>query len=221
MSEQHLTETEAMTRGEGKIVHSTDVQAPSPGSGMILTSLLGKSCMLQLRGLNWSHASVALTVHPAYWQQSMKSTGHSHTKPFALWPPAAGDDSDFGAVGRRGVEVTGGPPLLFAGAAHVEDIPEMERQHLIGRAQIWRTSVVVEQRSAETKRNKRHTRLVQNQNVMFDNISRLDRTEAAWWCRIHVVILMLKCTSPDGFHISHTIKHSFTSVKERRAASRH
>lgn len=77
-----------------------------------------------------------------------------HPKQFELWPPAAGDDSHFRAVWRRGAEVTGGPPLLLASAAHVEDIPEMKWQGLIGRGQIWRTSVVVEQRSADKKRNK-------------------------------------------------------------------
>lgn len=51
--------------------------------------------------------------------------------------------------------MTGGPPLLFASAAHVENIPEMKWQGLIGGAQIWRTSVVVEQRSADSQTEKK------------------------------------------------------------------
>lgn len=66
-------------------------------------------------------------------------------------PPAAGDDSDLWAVWRRGAKVTGGPPLLLTGAAHMEDIPEMKRQGLISRAEVWDTSVIIEQRSAEKK----------------------------------------------------------------------
>lgn len=40
-----------------------------------------------------------------------------------------------------------GPPLLFSGAAHMEDVAEVERQGLVGRAQVGRAAVVVEQRS--------------------------------------------------------------------------
>lgn len=71
---------------------------------------------------------------------------------FELWPPAAGDDSDFRAVWRRGAEVAGGPPLLFSSAANMEDIPKMKGQGLIGRGQVWSASVVVEQRSAGRQR---------------------------------------------------------------------
>lgn len=60
----------------------------------------------------------------------------THPKQLELRPPAAGDDSHFGAVWRRGAKVTGGPPLLLASAAHMEDIPKMKWQDLIGRGQV-------------------------------------------------------------------------------------
>lgn len=73
-------------------------------------------------------------------------------KTFWTWPPAAGDDSDLRAVRRWGAEVTGWPPLLLTSAAHMEDIPKMKRQGLISRAEVWRASVVIEQRSAEKEK---------------------------------------------------------------------
>lgn len=74
------------------------------------------------------------------------------SKSYCNGPPAAGDDSDLWAVWRRGAKVTGGPPLLLTGAAHMEDIPKMKRQGLISRAEVWDTSVIIEQRSAEKKK---------------------------------------------------------------------
>lgn len=74
------------------------------------------------------------------------------SKSYCNGPPAAGDDSDLWAVWRRGAKVTGGPPLLLTGAAHMEDIPKMKRQGLISRAEVWDTSVIIEQRSAEEKK---------------------------------------------------------------------
>lgn len=71
---------------------------------------------------------------------------------FWSWPPAAGDDSDLRAVRGWGAEVAGGPPLLLTSAAHMEDIPKMERQGLIGRAEVWHAPVVIEQRSAEREK---------------------------------------------------------------------
>ena len=95
---------------------------------------------------------------------------------FELWPPAAGDDSDFRAVRRRGAEVAGGPPLLFSSAANMEDIPKMKWQSLIGRGQIWRTSVVVEQRSAGRQRKTKsyYAHLLKNTTSTWR-----DKTESA------------------------------------------
>lgn len=52
--------------------------------------------------------------------------------------------------------MAGGPPLLLASTAHMEDIPKMKLQGLVGRGQVWRTSVIVEQRSV--KQNEKETK---------------------------------------------------------------
>lgn len=86
----------------------------------------------------------AFPVDEQWWRKCFQA--------FGTWPPAAGDDSDLWAVGRRRAEVTGGPPLLLTSAAHMEDIPEMKRQGLIRRAEVWHASVVIKQRSAEKEK---------------------------------------------------------------------
>lgn len=48
--------------------------------------------------------------------------------------------------------MAGGPPFFLAGAAHVEDVPEIKGQRLVGCGQVRRTAVVVEQGSADKKR---------------------------------------------------------------------
>lgn len=45
--------------------------------------------------------------------------------------------------------MTGGPPLVLPGAAHVEDVPEPERQHLVWSAAVRLTAIEVKERSEE------------------------------------------------------------------------
>ncbi len=49
----------------------------------------------------------------------------------------------------------------------MEDIPEMKRQGLVGRSQIWRTSVIVKQRSAERRKNSHF----QNSKLFITHVS--------------------------------------------------
>lgn len=51
--------------------------------------------------------------------------------------------------------MAGGPPFFLAGAAHVEDVPEVEGQRLVGRGQVGGAAVVVEQGPADGGRARR------------------------------------------------------------------
>lgn len=110
-------------------------------------------------------------------------------------PPAARDDSDFGAVRRWGAEVTGGPPLLLTSAAHMEDIPKMKRQGLIRRAEVWHASVVIEQCSVEKEKqiNSRYICLLKHINV-----SLMHHIIALFFFRMSCEISFAQCT-----HFSH------------------
>lgn len=47
--------------------------------------------------------------------------------------------------------MAGRPPFFLAGAAHVEDVPEIKGQRRVGCGQVRRTAVIVEQGSADRK----------------------------------------------------------------------